>query len=257
MDSIDLISAERLKTYSNFTDGRKKAIALHNQTLQLGSSIMSMIAVMELGLRNSTNNQLVEDFGDPDWLLPEHTAVPIRRAEQPLISKAHNNARRAVYSKLTYKEKSALDDCAFPYGKPEEVTHKQEVKARQRTLEFSHGQVIAEMTFVFWKRLYSREYDATLWKPSLKKVFPNKKLRRSEISDALESIYVARNRVAHHEPMYGGRLAKTMTAIKFIRNSLGAKSAEEDTAFKQFSNVRFLRLQMDHAAFRETWETLT
>lgn len=105
--------------------------------------------------------------------------------------------------------------------------------------------------------MYSREYETLLWKPSLKKVFPNKDLKRNQISDALESIYVARNRVAHHEPLYGGRLAKTMKAIDFVRNSLGAKRPIEDTAFKRFSNVLFLRLQMDYAAFQESWETLT
>lgn len=149
MELPDLISRERLSTYLRFADDEKKAIALHNQTLQLGSSIMSMIAVMELGLRNSTNLQLIADFGDADWLLPGKQSVPIRTHDQRLISKAHSNARRAVYSKLSYKEKADLDNDAFPDGKPDETTHKQEVKARQAVLDFSHGQVVAEMTFVF------------------------------------------------------------------------------------------------------------
>lgn len=257
MDLTDLISQERLGTYLRFANDEKKAIALHNQTLQLGSSIMSMIAAMELGLRNSTNRQLVIDFGDPDWLLPDKESVPIRSHDRRLISKAHSNARRAVYSKLSYKEKADLDNAAFPNGKPEGTSHRKEVKERQALLGFSHGQVVAEMTFVFWKRLYSREYETLLWKPSLKKVFPNKALKRNQISEALESIYVARNRVAHHEPLYAGRLVKTMDAIRFIRNSLGSQDPTDETAFKRFSNVLFLRLQMDYAAFQESWETLT
>jgi len=54
MDVVDYISAERLETYEKHTDRREKAIALHNHTLQLGSSLMSMIALLELSLRNST-----------------------------------------------------------------------------------------------------------------------------------------------------------------------------------------------------------
>lgn len=257
MELTDLISNERLQTYMQFVGGEKQAIALHNQTLQLGSSIMSMIAAMELGLRNSTNVRLAADFNDPEWLLPNRTSVPIKGHDRPLISKAHANARRAVYSKLSYKEKAALDSSAYPNGKPSETTHKQEVKERQKLLAFSHGQVIAEMTFVFWKKLYGSDYDTLLWRPSLKKVFPNKKLKRNQVSEALENIYVARNRVAHHEPIYGARLAKTMNSIEFVRNSLGARTENEDTAFKRFSNVLFLRLKMDHAAFQETWKVLT
>ena len=58
MDIVDFISEERLKTYEDQTDRRERAIALHNQTLQLGSSLMSMIALFELALRNSTNMRI-------------------------------------------------------------------------------------------------------------------------------------------------------------------------------------------------------
>lgn len=257
MELVDLISPERLRTYSGFTSDQKRSIALHNQTMQLGSSLMSVIALFELALRNSINHQLILDFGDEDWLKPDHRTLPLKQFEKRAISKAHSLAQKAAYSKLSYREKRWLDAFAYPGGKPNNTTHEKEVRDRRALFVVSHGQIIAQTTLVFWKRLFSKDYEADLWRPSLKKVFPNKKLKRHEVSAALEKVYAVRNRVAHHEPVYGKRLEDAMKALRFLRNSLGAGSFDDDTAFKRFSEVLFLRLQMDHASFQETWDTLT
>lgn len=257
MDIVSYISPERLKTFEKFTDRQEKAIALHNYTLQLGSSLMSLIALLELSLRNSTNERIIHDFGDPNWLLHGSKVVPLEGYDQKAVSSATSHARRALYSKLTYKEKNWLDAFAFPNGKLASVTHKTTVKKRQALFVVSHGQVISQTTFSFWKRLYSRDYERVLWKTSLKAVFPNKKLRRSDVARSLEVIYATRNRVAHHEPVYGERLEDAMEAIDFIRDKLGATGANEDTTFKKLSRIQYLRLRMDYEAFCEAWRTLT
>ncbi len=257
MDVIEFISTERLKTYENQTDRQKKAIALHNHTLQLGSSLMSMIALLELSLRNSTNQCLINDFGDDEWLLPGHTTLPLKAFERSAISTATSHAQKAAYSKLSYKEKSFLDAFAFPGGVPPGTSHRKVVRKRQALFVVSHGQILSQTTFSFWKRLFSSDYEADLWKPSIKKIFPNKSLKRGNISKALEAIYATRNRVAHHEPVYGQRLSDAMEALAFIRNSIGAKNFEEETAFKRFSRVQYLRLRMDYESFTEAWHTLT
>lgn len=260
MEVVEYISTERLKTYEVLTDSLKKAVALHNHTLQLGSSLMSMIALIaliELSLRNSSNQALIRDFADDSWMLPGHLAFPLEPSEQQAISRAHSQAQKAAYSKLSYKAKSELDQRAFPDGKPPRTSHKVEVAKRLKLLEVSHGQVIAQTTLSFWKRLYSKDYQDTLWKVSLKRVFPNRALKRSDVSKALEIIYQTRNRVAHHEPVYGDRLESVMDAITAIRNSLGARHEGEDTNFKKFSRVHHLRLQLDFESFVEAWHTLT
>ena len=257
MQIEDFISTERLKTYIDKTDRPKKAIALHNHTLQLGSSLMSMIALLELALRNVTNLRIVEDFGDEEWLLPGHTTLPLKQFERSAISKAQSHARKSAYSKLSYKGKSDLDAAAYPAGIPAGTKHEAIVKKRQATFNPSRGQIISQTTLIFWKRLYSSEYESSLWKTSLKKAFPNKLLKRSDISTALEIIYATRNRVAHHEPVYGEKLDHVISSIKFIRNSIGSKKGDDDTSFKRFSNVHYLRLQMDYASFVEAWNTLT
>ncbi|MDE2597787.1 MAG: hypothetical protein KGL44_13015 [Sphingomonadales bacterium] len=257
MEVIEFISAERLRTYQAHTDLQKRAVALHNHTLQLGTSLMAMIALLELSLRNITNQRLVADFGDPDWLLPGHATLPLKPFERNAISKAYSQAQKGAYSKLSYKDKAALDDQAYPNGIPPRTPHKTIAKKRQSLFQPSHGQVISQTTLSLWKRLYAAEYENTLWRPSLRKIFPNKSLKRGDVSTALETIYSVRNRVAHHEPVYGQRLDETIAAIQFIRSNIGARKGEEDTIFKRFSNVHYLRLQMDYESFLEAWNTLT
>jgi len=257
MQFEDFISTERLKTYQDRTDRHKKAVALHNHTLQLGASLMAMIALLELSLRNVTNKRLTEDFGDPDWLLPGHTALPLKSHEQSAIRKAYGLAQKAAYARLGHREKRYMDAFAFPAGVPANLSHKNIVQKRQAMFYIPHGQVISQTTLALWKRLYSSDYENTLWKQSLKKVFPDKSLTRGEVSRHLEAIYAAKNRVAHHEPVYGNRLENTMEAIQFVRDTIGARKQGEDSSFRKFSKVHYLRLQMDYESFIEAWHTLT
>lgn len=241
MQVVDLISAERLRTFARHTDSQARAVALHNHTLQLGASLMSLIALLELALRNSTNQRLIEDFGDPLWLLPGNNAVPLKPREQQTIADATSYARRAAQSKL--------DEQLRANGQP--------VPRRPPPINVTHGQILSQTTFAFWRRLYSDEYEATLWKPSLKRVFPNKSLRRANLSKALAAIHEARNRAAHHEPIYGPKLDQAMEALDFIRTHLGARAESDDTAFKHFTRIQHLRVKMDYESYREAWSTLT
>lgn len=257
MHLVDFISKERLGTFEKLTDKQERAVALHNHTLQLGSSLMSMIALFELALRNSSNQKLIDAYGDDSWLLLGHSSVPLKPFDENAVRKATNQARRAAYSKLSYKQKGFLDAFAFPTGVPLGASHASRVKKRQQMFVVSHGQVISQTNFSFWKRLYSSEYEDTLWKKSLKKVFPDKSVKRSDISTALEAVYAARNRVAHHEPMYGDRLEGVVSSLEFLRESLGARRQGEETSYKKFSRVQYLRLRMDYEGFLEAWRTLT
>jgi len=253
---MDIISAERLKTYEKLTDRQERAIALHNHTLKLGTSLMAAIAMLELSLRNSVNQRLIDDFCDPEWVRPESSKLPLKESERKAIKDATSRAQKAAYAKLSSQQNRDLDAPAFPNGVPSGTIHKAKVKKRQAELAVSHGQVISQMNFFFWKRLFSRGYEESLWKPSLKKVFPNKKIKRSEISPALATVYAVRNRVAHHEPVYGKRLSDAMKALEYLRNTLGARADEEETSFKKFSRIQNLRLRMDHESFLEAWDTL-
>jgi hypothetical protein len=93
----------------------------------------------------------------------------------------------------------------------------------------------------FWKRLFSRAYEQTLWKPALKPIFPNKRIDRSAVAVRLERIHQTRNRVAHHEPVYGHRLFDTLTVVDFLASNLGTAGSDGRTALHKM-------LRSEHAA---------
>lgn len=70
------------------------------------------------------------------------------------------------------------------------------------------GQVISELKFVFWQKMFTARYDQRLWEQNLGRVLPNLDQAktvgqlRGEIYDELEQIRKLRNRIAHHEPIF-------------------------------------------------------
>lgn len=62
------------------------------------------------------------------------------------------------------------------------------------------GRVVAELTFGFWSFLLARRHDRGVWHPCLNRAF--RRRRRSDVHDAVKRLNDARNRLAHHEPMF-------------------------------------------------------
>jgi hypothetical protein len=219
-----MLSPERLAAFTNLTRSTQTAIELHQETLQLGSALMNVTAVIEIALRNSVCENLKQHFGVPNWLVQPPVSFQWRKPEQTKIILALNNAQRATYATLSHTEKSALDVLAYPKGVPQNTPHFKRDQDRRKHMTVSEGKVIAELTFHFWKKLYSHEYEQTLWHPSLKLTFPRKDLSRTVVAARLERIYRSRNRIAHHEPVLHKRFANTMKAIRFVIQHLEAIS---------------------------------
>lgn len=222
MNSADLValtqmlSPERLRALAQLTGSQQTGIELHQETLRLGASLMNVTATIEIALRNSVCENLSKHFGVPNWLLQPPVSFQWREPERKKIVLALDSARRAEYSKLTQAQKAALDLLAYPHGRPPNTSHLKRAQDRRRRIDVSEGKVIAELTLYFWKRLYGPEYEQSLWRTSLKKTFPYKKLSRAVVATYLEQIYQARNRLAHHEPVLQHRLTTTMKAIDFV-----------------------------------------
>lgn len=257
MDEISLISTPRLSTFLKATSNQDRAIELHNSTMQLGASLMAVIAQIELALRNSVNEIDKTHFENSDWIRQPHEKLIWAMQEKGAIKSADRNARRAIYAKLSQNEKQALDTAAYPNGIPISQTYDETVRARQQTFQVSEGQLIAQTTIFFWKRLFGPEYEENLWKPCLKKVFPDKAIHRPDIAENLESIYAARNRVAHHEPIYGDDLDRLFEAIIFIRTKLGKRSNMKVGPLEKFTQIQFYRLFIDYTTFKRTWGILS
>lgn len=225
-----LLSAERLAALSQLTGSTSAAIELHQETLSLGASLMNVTATIEIALRNAICENLGQHFAAPNWLFQPPVPFQWRQTEQNKITGALDSARRAKYSKLSQAEKGNLDQVAYPNGRPPNTSHLKRAKDRRKQIAVSDGSVIAELTFYFWKRLYSPDYDQSLWRTTLKRTFPNKNLSRANIADRLEEIYQSRNRLAHHEPVLHKRFRDTMSSIQFVIENLGMTDRNPDSA---------------------------
>lgn len=226
---VRLLSHERLRALTTLTGSSEAAIELHQETLRLGVALMHVTATVEIALRNSVAENLAHHFGVANWLTQTPVAFRWREPERKKIELALDSARRAEYAKMSQAAKAGLDDLAYPNGRPPNTSHLQRAKDRRKRIPVSEGKVMAEMTFYFWKRLYGPEYDQTLWRTTLKRTFPNKKISRAEIASHLEQIYQSRNRLAHHEPVLHKRFADTVMAIDFICHRLDAISPSVET----------------------------
>lgn len=215
-----LLSPERLGALQALTGNVRTAIELHQETLRLGAMMMNVIASIEIALRNAICENLGQHFGRPGWLLMPPPPFQWHESERRKIADALDSARRSEYAKLLPDEKQALDTPAFPQGRPANLSHMARVRARREHIPVSDGKIIAELTFYIWKRLCGPDYEHSLWRPTLKRVFPDKKVKRSAVADHLEDLYQARNRLAHHEPVLHGRFADTVAAIHFVSQHL-------------------------------------
>jgi hypothetical protein len=236
-----LISEERLSTFRNMTSTTRAAIALHQQTLQVAGALMSVTAMVETALRNAVCERLSEHFGVEGWLRRPPAPFTWKDEERSKIEAAVRGAQRAVYTRLDAPGKRALDATAFRRGVPQNLRHEFRSEARRKAIAVRSGQIVSQLTLYFWKRLFSRDYEQTLWKSTLKRIFPSKRIDRSAVAAQLERIYQARNRIAHHEPVYGHRLTDALNAVDFIAANLGQQGDDGSTALRKM-------LCMDRAA---------
>lgn len=91
-------------------------------------------------------------------------------------------------------------------------------EARAKIVRWSHAvtsaRIVAELTFGFWAKLLSRDYEKTLWVTHLYKAFPHlRKPDRTAVSARFDSIKLLRNRIAHHERILSRDLVKDYTEI--------------------------------------------
>ena len=237
-----LLSSERLSAYLKITGTERDAIELHHQTMQVGAALMPITGLIEIVLRNAICENLRQTFGRPDWLTNPPAPFAWKGEEKAGVKKATIWARRAAYAKMSQTEKRNLDALAYPNGVPATTSHEHRSKARQKFVTITTGQLIAQLTLFFWKRLFSADYAESMWKRSLKKLFPNKALTRAQIAEQLEIVYQARNRIAHHEPVIGPRLTKALAAIDFLALNFGSSTASEDGILAKMtaSNRRML-----------------
>ena len=242
------LSPERLSNLHRLTGNSRAAIEFHQKTLRLGADLLNIIAVIEIALRNSICENLGQHFGQAGWLLNPPAPFHWKESEKNKIIQALDSARRAEYAKLSQADKHALDALAFPNGRPANLQHTRRSKLRREHLQVTDGKIIAELTFYTWKRLCGPDYEHTLWRPTLKRAFPNKRVKRSDVADNLEIVYQSRNRLAHHEPVLYNRFEGTTAAIRYVAQHLEARIPGDQTPLYRLIADDMVAIEVSAAA---------
>ena len=205
---IELLSTERLGYITKYTDSKPLIIEIHQETLSLNGALMSIVGMIEIALRNTVYQNLNQNFAVKNWLFHPPAPFEWRDSEERFITKALEHALDAKISKIKHKNRKTIIRNQIP---------------------ISDDDMIAQLTFSFWKRMYAVGYKKTLWKKTLRQTFPNTEITRAEVADQLEIIYQTRNRLAHHEPVLFERFDNAINAIQFIAQNLDQPAPNPDS----------------------------
>jgi hypothetical protein len=159
-----LLSLERLSRYTLLGNGdRAEAIRLYEWNTRVSEAFYTPLQGLEVCLRNSLSLELIAHLG-ANWYENQHGLF-----EHPLTEMLANATQSL--------ERDGKD--------------------------INLGRMVAELNFGFWVSVLAPRYDTTLWRPCLRKAFPNRPrgMERKDIHKALNALRRLRNRVAHHEPI--------------------------------------------------------
>ncbi|HEX6368589.1 MAG TPA: hypothetical protein VF006_06645 [Longimicrobium sp.] len=145
-----------------------------------------------------------------------------------------NTLYRAIESAYPAAEADCEDvaswlDLKVPILHPKEAYRVPDAKSElaRRGKQLTVGRLIAELNLNFWRKLLHRPYGAraagasgNFWPRLIPAAFPAVDRRSNNIariSEAVDEIYVMRNRMFHHEPIFDRVLQKHGTLLRVIR----------------------------------------
>lgn len=156
---------------------RQRALELYEWNLQFGAAFMRDVAHVEVAVCNAYDSTMNMHWpGTQHWLFDPKSPVL-----EPLW-----RTRRGRSTDLNARNRATVADavrrCGGEAAKP--------------------GEVIAELSFGFWRHCTDAAHEKTLWVPYLHRAWP-KKTSRVALERSLTMINTARNRASHHEPLFG------------------------------------------------------
>ena len=174
------LSPERLSTYlAAAGQNHEAALRLYVWNTRISAALYGPLQALEILIRNAFHRELAAAYGAA-WY--DNPRVPLTPAAAARVADAKDTLRRA---------RRPLDP----------------------------GRIVAELSFGFWERLLSRgphgprNYEMALWRPALYRAFPNARRPRAAIHRPLPGLRDLRNRIAHHEPIFGRDLAADYQTI--------------------------------------------
>ena len=165
------LSKERLVPYGGESDEIFSVIEKYNENIKLCEAMYPALHYLEVLLRNHINNTFEKVFYK-DWLLN----IPAE-------------------FRLPYKNKLKIDEIKEQFF-------------REKKKAATHADLVSLLSFGFWCAFFHKKFDPTLWhrKHVLRSIFPYLKLEnqtRKYIEHRLLRIKMIRNRIAHHERIWG------------------------------------------------------
>lgn len=119
-------------------------------------------------------------------------------------------------------------------------------KARSRnTKDPSHGKVLAELNFGFWRFLMANRYLHTIWIPIMSSAFPNLQghpgERRMLVERSLERLWFLRNRIGHHEPIHTRNVDRDIVAMTSLLDWICSDTSAWATSQRRVQDVLIQR----------------
>jgi len=177
LDFENVLSIPRIGRYKSVCGGdEQKSLELYLLNVELSKDFYALLGLFEIALRNAVNKHYKEVFSDEDWII--------------------NQERKGF----------------FP---PERKNISAEYSKLAITNSYTHGKLIAALTFGVWTEMFSTHCFGRGGR-TLLKIFPNrpKGVNQKIIHKELKEIKTFRNKLAHHEP------------ICFVENKISCEYAE-------------------------------
>lgn len=168
---IKAFSAARLERYVEACKGNwEEALTLYRANIRLSSSLLAILSIFEVTLRNAIDAHYSARFG-PEWLRTQAAEGGF------LTQKGCERTRESVMKILNHKLE-----------------------------QYSHERTVAQLSFPFWRCLFNK-YEFYRAGETLMAVFPPKARLGNTLLDhrlcykRLGEIKAIRNRIAHHDPI--------------------------------------------------------
>ncbi|HYW55265.1 MAG TPA: Abi family protein [Dongiaceae bacterium] len=217
---ISALSQQRLDTYmqharrTNAHATLEDALDLYIWNLQVSAAFQGPLHVLEVCLRNAMHVNLTIGFTN-DWVDNGSFIHACIQAQYPppQAGQKHNppgpdllrdiyKVRNRVARDLSNKNARAIRK-GQPPGKMSPTVN----------------DVVAGLDFGFWTTMLDSRFEQTLWRPVLHHAFPNyakvtgTALDRRSVQKRFNALRDLRNRVMHHEPLFGRVLIQDFADI--------------------------------------------
>ncbi|OUM05678.1 hypothetical protein BW686_20185 [Pseudomonas syringae] len=161
------LSTPRMSRYLKGNRNKDRAAEAYVHNMKIAESLVSVFHVLEVAVRNGIQKEMALEYGRNDWY------------------EEWNGTGNAHFQKLYNKISEAKEEL------------------RNRKIELTPDNIVAELSFGFWTSLFNRATITNLSKPLMRVFYfcPKSMRQPDNIRTRLNKGRDLRNRCFHHEPL--------------------------------------------------------